>query len=77
MACLEKHPAHRPPSAASVARSLERFLGEGEPQSAVDDALDGLQRLKLGVRRGWPFALGLALGLEVGFLLGLFGAIGW
>jgi serine/threonine-protein kinase len=72
LSCLEKHPAHRPATAAAVARSLERALGEGSHDgSLLEDALAGASRLRVGLRRWGPWVLGALLGLEVGFLAAL------
>lgn len=69
--CLEKTPSHRPPAAASVARALERFLGERTREPLLVEARDGAASALAGARRAWPFVLGLALGLEAGLLAGV------
>jgi serine/threonine-protein kinase len=68
--CLEKVPAHRPPSAASVARALERVLGERRREPLGLEAREQVAGAWAGLRRSGPFLLGLALGFEVGVLAG-------
>jgi len=70
--CLEKTPGHRPPSAGAVARALERTFGERERLGMAREARERLALAGAGIRRSWTLAVGLLLGLELGFLLGLY-----
>jgi eukaryotic-like serine/threonine-protein kinase len=73
--CLEKVPTHRPPTAASVARALERLLGERRQESLAVEARETIAVAGAGLRRTWPYLVGLALGLEAGFLAGVYLAL--
>jgi len=64
--CLEKEAAHRPQSAKSVARALERAIGEGTESGEF--SMESMAAARAGLRRSWPFVIGLLLGAEVGFL---------
>jgi serine/threonine protein kinase len=69
--CLEKAPAHRPPSAASVARALERFTGERRAGPAGQEVRERVADAGAAARRWFTFAMGLLVGLQVGALVGL------
>jgi serine/threonine-protein kinase len=70
--CLEKIPGHRPPTAAAVATALDRFMGTPtKPVSTVERARDGFVVLRILATKVVTFALGVLLGLELGFFLGV------
>ncbi|HZU95608.1 MAG TPA: serine/threonine-protein kinase [Planctomycetota bacterium] len=70
--CLEKTPGHRPPSAASVATALERFLGApAQPRKLEERALEGLALVRATFVKFANFALGAAVGFELGFYVGM------
>jgi serine/threonine-protein kinase len=72
--CLEKSPAHRPPTALVVAQSLERWV-EGEQLPLADRARASVATARRALSTTLLVALGLVVGIEAGLLIGIHAAL--